>query len=309
MLSRVAERIYWAARYLERVENTARLVSVYANLLLDLPRGVNIDWYNLVIINGGTAEFEERFKNQDERNVVKFLLADETNSSSMLSSLNMMRENIRTTRDVVPADTWELVNELFIFVKDHMQQAVNRSGRHDFLDEIINGCQQINGLLSGTMSQDAAWEFLRLGRNLERADMTTRILDAGSAALIHAEMKDGINLPQIIWGNVLRSVSADQAYRRTVRGPVTGRDVATFLLEDEYFPRTVVFCLDHMLDSVSKLPQNEALHKQFVNAQRKVINVVDYSDLGEPFRDYINDLQLLIANLHKSIVDNWFSIG
>ena len=112
MLSRVAERIYWCARYLERVENTARLVSVYDNLLFDLPHDFNIGWYNLITINSGEQAFDERYKIRDERNVVKFLLADDTNFSSMLVSLKMVRENMRTTRDVVPQETWELINEL-----------------------------------------------------------------------------------------------------------------------------------------------------------------------------------------------------
>ncbi len=184
MLSRVAERMYWAARYLERVENTARLVSVYDNLLFDLPRSVNIGWFNLVVINSGTELFHERYRVQDERNVVKFMLADDTNPSSMLSSLQMLRENIRTARDVLPAEAWELVNELQLYARKNIQQGINRSARHAFLNHVIEGCQGINGLFGSSMSRDAAWDFLRLGCNLERADMTTRLLDAGAAALL-----------------------------------------------------------------------------------------------------------------------------
>ncbi len=132
MLSRVAERIYWTARYLERVENTARLVSVYDNLLFDLPRDSNISWYNLIILNSSTELFQERYKIQDERNVVKFILADDTNPSSMLSALKMVRENIRTTRDVVPQETWELINELDIYARQNIKLGINRSQRHAF---------------------------------------------------------------------------------------------------------------------------------------------------------------------------------
>lgn len=137
MLSRVAERLYWSARYLERVENTARLVSVYDDLLFDLPKNIEVSWYNLIEILSGEEIFEQRYKVKDERNVVKFLLADDTNSSSMLSSLKMVRENIRTTRDAVPKETWELINELDLYAQQNIKQGINRSERHLFLNTII----------------------------------------------------------------------------------------------------------------------------------------------------------------------------
>lgn len=308
MLSTVAERIYWLSRYLERVENTARLVSVYANLMLDLPRGVNLGWYNLVVLNGSTQQFEERYKNRDERNVVKFLLADDNNFSSMLSSLRAVRENVRTSRDVVPIETWEQVNELYLFAKDHIQQGINRGQRHEFLDAIVRGCEQIGGLLGGNMSQDAAWEFLRLGRNIERADMTSRILDAGASALLDTPADSSPNLRQIVWGNVLSSLSAYLPYRRRMRTSVRGEAVAEFLLEDPYFPRSVRFCLEHMHKAAENLPRNTVVLSTLEQWQKRAFTGVDYADLGEAFREYLNDLQVDIGALHGVIADAWFSL-
>ncbi|MCP8690292.1 alpha-E domain-containing protein [Marinobacterium sedimentorum] len=306
MLSRVAERIYWAARYLERVENTARLVSVYDNLLFDLPRSVNIGWFNLVIINSGTELFFERYKVQDERNVVKFTLADDTNPSSMLSSLTMLRENIRTARDVLPAEAWELVNELLLFARNDIQQGINRNGRHAFLNGIIEGCQGINGLLLGTMSRDAAWHFMRLGCNLERADMTTRLLDAGAAVLQLSEDNDTTNLPQIVWGNVLRSGSAYMAYRRTMRTAVNGTDVAHFLLGDEHFPRSVSFCLDQISSATARLPSAGKRYSS-IKPQLPKHDIRDGYCMSPDFRDYLNDQQLVLAEAHNNIASNWFA--
>src|SRR5690606_18110067 len=133
----------------------------------------NFGWFNLVQINSAEEDFLERYKVKDERNVVKFMLGDHSNYSSVVSSLKMIRENVRTTMDVVPAEAWELINELSIYVNDNIQQGINRSERNKFLDGLIKGCQQLNGLMYGTMSHDGAWFFLRMGRNLERADMTT----------------------------------------------------------------------------------------------------------------------------------------
>jgi len=307
MLSKVAERIYWTARYIERVENTARLVAVYTNLLLDLPKGVNLGWYNLVRLSCLEDSFMERYKVQDERNVVKFLLADESNPVSVVSSLNMVRENVRTTRDVVPGDAWELINELSIFVSENSAKALNRGQRHDCLDGIIRGCQRINGLLYGTMTHDEAWDFLRLGRNLERADMTTRLLDAGCVAILQTESEAAVNARQIIWGNVLRSVGGEQSYRRKLRSAVQGREVVQYLLEDPQFPRTINHCLNAIADSAAKLPRCEPVNKAIKEFQGKVFKHVDYDNLGEPMREYLNEVQVELGHLHSVFAQQWFN--
>lgn len=307
MLSKVAERVYWMARYIERVENTARLLAVYDNLLFDLPRNVNFGWFNLVQINSAEEDFLERYKVKDERNVVKFMLGDHSNYSSVVSSLKMIRENVRTTMDVVPAEAWELINELSIYVNDNIQQGINRSERNKFLDGLIKGCQQLNGLMYGTMSHDGAWFFLRMGRNLERADMTTRILDAGAAALLQMEDSAGaVNIQQLIWGNVLRSVGADQSYRRTTRSAVEGGDVVHYLLEDAEFPRTIQHCMNAMIDSAKKLPRSKDVVDFFNELQQTLFDDVDYEKLGEELRDYLNDLQQELASIHNKIALTWF---
>ncbi len=308
MLSKIAERLYWTARYLERVENTARLVSVYDSLIFDLPDEVDISWYNLVTLNSAEAVFAERYRNRDERNVVKFLLSDDTNFSSMLSALKMVRENVRTTRDVLPQESWEMVNELYIFANENIQQGINRSARHEFLNEMVKGCQQVNGLIMGTMSRDACWQFLRLGRNLERADMATRLLDAGAAAQIEGELETRMRISQIIWGNVLRSSSAELSYRRTMRSAVNQHDVATFLLEDPHFPRSLTSCLTHMLSALKELPNNKAAKAALQMALDDRFEAVDGNRFGAEFREYLNQQQLNLNALHQAFNDAWFSV-
>ncbi|MFW1678023.1 alpha-E domain-containing protein [Pontibacter sp. JAM-7] len=306
MLSKVAERMYWFARYLERVENTARLVGVYDSLLFDLPRNYSISWYNLVVINSSSEQYATRYKVQDERNVVKFLLADDDNPSSMMTSLIQARENVRTTREVLPEEVWEQVNELYLYVKEHVQSGINRTYRHAFLDHIIKSCQQMVGLLAANMSKDAGWQFIRLGRNLERADMTTRLLDAGSAALLSNTEEDQLDTSQLIWGNVLRSCSAAMNYRRTVRSQVTGPDVATFLLQDPAFPRSLLFCTEQMQDAIKALP--ECCVDKIEELNRLIEIEIDHDDqLGESFRDHLNELQLVLADLHGQFAHCWFA--
>lgn len=309
MLSKVAERVYWTARYIERAENTARLIQVYDNLLFDLPRGVDLTWYNLITLNSQQIDFQDRYKVHEERNVIKFLVGDESNPSSIVSSLASIRENVRTTRDVVPEETWELTNELSLYVQENLQQGINRSKRHEFLDGVVKGCQQILGLLYGTMPHDAAWYFLRLGRNLERADMTSRIVDAGAAAALTLDDDDTVvNSRQIIWGNVLRSAGADQSYRRTVRASVKGEAVVHYLLEDLVFPRSIAHCLNAIADSATKLPRSRPVVTSLQEIQSTVFNDVNYDELGMPLRDYLNDVQVKLASIHSIIANRWFPV-
>lgn len=307
MLSKVAERIYWAARYLERIESTARLLTIYDQLLFDMPKQINLGWYNLIVINSLEADFSERYSVQDERNVVKFLLGDATNPGSVYSSLKAIRENIRTTRDVIPGDTWELVNELSQYVQENMTQGINRSNRHEFLDHIICSCQQIIGLWQVSMPRDVAWEMLQLGQNLERADMTTRNLDAAVAAIMQLQDDEfAVNSHQIIWGNVLRSLKADQPYRRAMRQSVKDKPVIRFLVADTQFPRSIAFCLDEMTDAAKALPRSEKIIADIEVLNNSVMAVTKDIEVGQVFRDELNELQIAVQHLHFQISTTWF---
>ena len=307
MLSRVAERLYWIARYLERTENTARLVDVYDKLLYDLPRGVDFDWYQLVTINSSDDLYSDRYKVRDERNVVKFLLGDTTNPSSVYSCLTMIRENARTTRDVIPADAWEMVNETYAFVHDDIQQGINRSKRYAFLDEVIKSCQQINGLLHTVMPRDSAWDFMQIGRKLERADMTSRLMDAASVA--HMQMADddtAVNSRQLIWGNVLRSLHAHQSYLRTTRSTVSAARVVAYLLFDPHFPASIMHCLSSVHGASEKLPHSGKVCKKTRQVEHETQKTDHIEHNPDAFRDYLNDLQLGLGDIHTAIAEQWF---
>lgn len=311
MLSRVAERIYWMSRYLERVENTARLIEVYTNLLLDLPSGGSIGWYNLVTLNEAEEWFDARYKVQDERNVIRFLLADPDYPGSMVNSLRMVRENIRTSRDVIPAESWEYVNELSLYVNDNLQKGVNRGSRHDFIGEVIKCCQRFHGLFISTMSEGQPKRFLRLGRNIERADMTTRLLDAGATVVL---ANSGNLLPsteQLIWGNVLHSASAYLPFTKSQRKSVNGARVARYLLEDANFPRSVACCVA-AIDTVARhLPRSDKL-RAAVQALREAHYEAFDEDgdaaINGAFRNYLNELQLRLAALHHIVAETWFEL-
>ena len=309
MLSRVAERVYWLVRYMERIENTARLVNVNANLLFDMPKSVKIGWGSLITITDSEALFPHDLETADEAQVMRFLIADEKNPISILSGLQMARENARITREVIPTEAWELINELYNYVKDNTQRGVARRGRHDFLNEIIANVQQFTGLLAGSMSHREGYDFIRLGRNLERADMTSRIVDAGCLLLPDEVNDDRLErepYDNILWMSVLRSLSAYQMYRQYVRDRVNAKDVVTFLLTDASFPRSVAHCLTEIEACVSLLPNADSAQRSIATVQRRVSEAPVDDLLQRGLRDYLDQLQLDLGDIHNEIANGWF---
>ena len=314
MLSRVAERVYWLGRYLERAENTARLVSVYGDLLLDLPRSSRLVWESLVAITGSRVEFAERYANAEERNVVKFYLADQENSSSIVSSVAAARENARTVREVVPSSTWEGINDLHIYIEDNLEGGLGRRGRDAFLNHVIQSCQFIVGCLAGTMSRDAAYQFLRAGRYLERADMTSRIVDVGSAnvfpwQLSHHDLGGTSTddpYANILWMSVLRSLNALQMYRRVMPEHVRADRVVAFLLQDESFPRAVAHCLQVVRACLRQLPSNASA----LATADQGIAWLQAADVGALLQqglfDFIDAMQIEFNALHAVMREAWF---
>ncbi len=312
MLSRVAERVYWMARYLERAENTARLMNVYSNLLLDLPRGTKVGWHTLVDISGAHDEFAASQRTTDERAVVRFLLAEQ-NGTSILSILSMVRENARTTREIIPSEAFEQINNLYLYTKENAASGVARGPRHNLLEEIIVGCQQLTGLLAGTLSHNHVYRFIRMGRNLERADMTTRIVDVGSSnllpdltALNSVESENTDPYQDILWMSVLRSLSAYQMYRQHVQGRVNAEDVVKFLMQDKQFPRAVSYCLLQVKNGIEELSHNEKALRQVNKVLRHVQKGNIPKLLSRGLFQHIDELQVEIAQIHDRIADAWF---
>ena len=202
MLSRVAENIYWMARYIERAENIARLINVNTNLLLDLPKSANVGWLPIIEILGSEQLFNEQYDSTDERNVLRYIISDQKNPGSIVSSLNFARENARTIRDIIPRESWERINNLFMIAKGNAQSGIARKHRYEYLSSVILGAQTITGQLAGTMLHDVGYDFLRMGRNLERTDMTTRIIDVRSGDLLEHEHEALTPYESIQWRNI-----------------------------------------------------------------------------------------------------------
>jgi uncharacterized alpha-E superfamily protein len=304
MLSRVAERIYWLARYIERAENTARLVNTYHFLLLDMPRGTKVGWHILPYIAGSSELFNECYQRQDERNTVKYLLADSINPASIVNSITMARENARTSRDELPGYAWEQINELYIYTRDNVSTALARRGRFNFLTETILRCQQLTGLLAGTMSHDLRYDFIRIGRNIERADMTTRVIDIGAVSLKEEDEARAHDVH--VWTSMLHALNAYQMYRKDVQLGVHCEDVVGYLLQNNYFPRSVAHCIDQIEESIAILPKYKDPLAQLRATRRRVDKIKPATLTAESLHKEVDQIQIGISALHGQICSTWF---
>lgn len=306
MLSRVAERVYWLGRFMERAENTARLLLVRHNAVLDLPKEVQPSWDQLLEVLGAEATFGELAKAPTEKNIINFVFGEKENPSSILSSLTSARENMRTTREILPSETWERVNSLYLSVARRGPKGLPRSVRHAVLNNIVQSCQQITGMLAGSMSHDVAYQFIRLGRNLERADMSSRIIDAASAGLM-GNVHETSPFRNVLWISVLQSLSAYQMYRLSVRRSVSPEDVLGFLFQSTVFPRAIAHTLQEIENSMKLLPD----HDQPLAVVSKLQHQVKESDCStladRALHEFIDELQLQLVDTHNAISARWFA--
>jgi len=308
LLSSVAERVYWMARYIERAENTARIILVHNNLMLDMPHRIPIGWEPLVFIMGSMDTFLQRYGEAAERNVIRFLVADRSNPNCITCALAMARENLRTTRAIVPRAAWETLNDLYEFARENAGSGINRRGRYAYMKRVIDSCQLLTGKLSGTMTHDLSYDFLRMGRSMERADMTSRVIDVRATNLLPTQTDELKPFEDIQWKSVLDSLMAYQMYRRHVHVRVRGRQALRFLLQEPDFPRSVHYCLHEVEQCLRRLPGNEAALRVLGRAQRMVREVAIAEILREGLNDFIDALQLVHTELHDQLATSYFNV-
>ena len=248
LLSRVADSVYWMARYMERAENVARYIGVNLNLQLDLPLDPAHQWQPLLDTSGDAEAFKKRYSEATQDSVIGFLAYDPEYSNSIFSCLRAARENARSVRETISSEMWEQVNAMYL----QLQSQRSLPDPEDLLEAfraIRLGCHLFQGVTDATMTHNEAWHFLRLGRKLERADKTSRILDVKYFMLLPSTRDVGTPYDDIHWSAVLKSVSGFEMYRKKY-GRIAPRDVVDFLVMDREFPRSVHYCINRANDSL-----------------------------------------------------------
>jgi uncharacterized alpha-E superfamily protein len=308
MLSRIAESVYWAARYFERAENTARIVLMHHSLLLDVPCDTNYCWEPLMAITGSAEQFYQKHNKVSEQEVTDFLVLDKKNFSSVNMSLAMARENLRTARAEFPRDAWECVNQLYWYSVDKKHLASRQSCRYDYLRHIINTSQQFKGIISDTMSRDSAYNFMRLGNFIERADMTTRVIDVRAVNLLLSQKQELKPYEDIKWMNILKSLAAYQMYRQTMNSRVSGAAVLSFLLKNNQFPRSVHRCLYEISECLEFLKDPQQAQNK-IDELSRLINKADISGLvHQGLHEFMDEIQKQLAEIHKIVSSSYFHV-
>ncbi len=307
LLARVADRLYWGARYVERAEDTARIVGAFSELIIDLPITADSRWLPLVTITGSAVELDDTTSDGHEDSIIGRLVIDRSNPGSIASCIESSRANLRGAREVMPREAWRTVNSLSQFVEAASARAVQRSRRDAFLTRVIDDSRRLDGVLESTMTRDNTYRMWRLGRLIERADMTTRVLGVAAASLLQQELAEVPAVhDEVQWMGVLRSLSALQMYQRHTRGPIEARSVVDFLLFHSAFPRSVRGCLDEIRTVLSDLPDPhkviavlDGTAEQLVGSSLRVFDA-DPSD-GAALDGVMDALQVALESLGSAI--------
>ena len=252
MLSRVANSIYWLSRYTERAENVARIIDVNLQMMLDLPSGSNQQWMPLVSISGDDDAFTARYATPTRENVIKFLALDVENPNSIVSCLRAARENARTVREAISSEMWEQVNTSYLTVTAAASSQTLVHSPYGFFSEVKKASQLFDGVTDATMLHGEGWHFYRMGRLIERADKTSRMLDVKYYILLPSVADVGTPLDDIQWAAVLRSASALEMYRKRY-GHIAPESIVKFLVLDHEFPRSIYHCLTAANDSLHQI--------------------------------------------------------
>jgi uncharacterized alpha-E superfamily protein len=355
-----------AARYIERAEDTARLVRAHGELMADLPAQIETRWEPLVAVVGNEVGFRDinghapppaasqsqsqsrhhsparpqtqsrsqtqarspssrsqtqsqgpshaapaagRGADDVEMTVARFLITDRSNPSSIVSSVMAARENLRTTRDTVPRDGWHAVNDLYLYVTTEADRGADRRVRERFLSRVISDGRRLDGVLATAMTHDEAYVMWRLGRALERADMTTRVLGVRAADVLTQPHGGADDHDEVQWMGVLRSVWGLQMYQRAVRGPIVGSSVVRFLLEHERFPRAVRALLREIRLALAELPDPGGPLDAVAHVEAVLRDCTAASTDGRALDAAMDGLQVAIALLDKRINDRYLRVG
>ncbi len=316
MLSRVADSIFWMSRYIERAENVARFIDVNLRLAMDM--GVETvrpadQWAPLVVTTGDDKLFTELYGEPDRQKAIEFLTFDLRNPNSILSCLREARENARTVREMIASSMWEELNKFFLMVRSARNNPNLWESSYRFFNEVKLASHLLEGITMATMSHGEAWHFSRMGRLLERADKTSRILDVKYYVLLPRVEEVGTPLDTVQWSALLESASALEMYRKRF-GRIVPVQVADFLILDREFPRAIHFCLLKAEESLLAVTGGQRGYFHTLPEKRlgRLRSKLDYTQIGEiidhGLHEFIDDFQCNLNRVGEAIHDTFFAM-
>ncbi|MBL9117032.1 MAG: alpha-E domain-containing protein [Verrucomicrobiaceae bacterium] len=307
MLSRVADSIYWMARYMERAENLARLLMANQSLMLDLGSADDgAFWQPILMTTGDEAGFRAVFPDISAHRVQEYLTSHPGNNNSVINCIRTARENARMVRDQLTDEVWRAVNDLYLFVTGPKGEAMRNESPTDFYETIMQGSGLFQGTYRATMMRDEGWQFFQIGTYLERADKTSRLVDAcSSVPLVVPPHPDARPLR---WQALLRSCSAQHGYREN-NSTLDPTAVLDFLFLSEQFVRSVRFCVREVSNALKALPvpPHSPVARQPARMCTKLFNDVDFATIEEilevGIHEYIDSLQARLNAIGEALFE------
>jgi uncharacterized alpha-E superfamily protein len=315
MLSRVADSLYWMSRYAERAENIARILDVNLQLMLDLPKLAPEEqkalWEPVLRSTGDHEDFDKHYKETTNDNVIDFLTLNTKNSNSIVNCITTARENARHVREQISLEMWEEINRTYLWMKSQTLKKIQRQGPYEFFTAVKNASHLFQGITDGTMTHGEDWDFIQVGKYLERADMTTRILDANDEIFIKRPTNKSHVGGTLQWSAILRSCSSHDAYRKFYVAQVEPDKVVEFLILNEFFPRSIRYCAAALNDALRRISGTKGEH--FSNLAEKLagrlVAELNYSALEDiktvGMHKYMDELQIKLNNIGDGIFQTY----
>ncbi len=321
MLSRVAESVYWMARYIERAENVARYVDVNLQATLDQPGNAHLSedpWLPLLAAAGDYKLFAKKYgehfsKGEGRESVIHFLAFDQDYPNSMISCVTQARENARQVRGSITLEAWEHLNKFYHLLISSDSRRRAKESPHDFFSEIRSASYLFEGIIESTMSRGEEWNYLKLGRYLERANQTSRILDVKYFILLPSPSDVGSVVDDLLWAALLHSVSGYEMFRLKY-GRILPEKVVEFLVFDRDFPRAILFSLlkaEESLLALSGTPMG-SYRNEAEKLLSRIRSGLAYTHVGEimsgGLHEYLDHLQTGLNQVGEAIFQSFFAL-
>ena len=294
MLSSIAEKVYWLSRYIERIENTSRLINVNSDLLLDIPHDRSDDLMHLIQITGHLNNFK---KNNTKENVYFFLIQDENNPSSIKYSIEMAKINSRYLLTMLPKSAWEQFNNLY-----NEFNAKSKPHSED-LYRIIRNSQRFFAIISDGMQRNDVFNFIKLGRFIERADMLSRIIED---QILRKENHVNKYYQNLQWSSVLRSINGFESFKKINKDNLSQEVILRFIVMEKLFPRSLKYCLEKLLEVQRFLPKSSTLKKDTILLLKNFECEEIYRN-DKKMLNILDDFQSGLIKIDKIINKNYFN--
>lgn len=313
MLGKTAGGLFWMFRYLERSENTARLIEAGFRIALTRADGDDDEWASVLQTAAVSNLYYQKHDQIEAAKAIDFLLRDASNPSSVMTAIAGARQNARLVRTAITREVWEAVNDTYMILKQTLARPVSQRDLPEVLALVRQQSALVRGAMHGTMLRNDIFDFCRLGTFLERADNTARILDVKYYVLLPSISQIGSSLDNVQWETILRSVAGMRAYRWITQGETSPMGIADFLIFDTRMPRSLAFSTGKIATNLAYLERAYGLRHPSHDLVDVISARLTHNTIERVFDDglheFITDFLTDIAQLGHQIETDYRFLG